>query len=193
MWVPLCRSVIFFCLHHRLFQVGSLGCLVGTCVQWRFSCVQLCDPMDCGPPASSVRGILQGRTLDWVAISLGELLRSLYLSLMFPSQPWGIEASYTLRSSARRSFKWWLVGGSVAQSCPALRNPMDCSTPGFPVLRQILEFAQTRVHRVGDAVITSSSATLFSFCLKPFSASGEGWRFGKSQGPGKTLWDETQP
>ena len=37
---------------------------------------------------------------------------------------------------------------SVAKSC----NPMDCSTPGFPVLHYLLEFAQTRVHRVGDAI-----------------------------------------
>ena len=29
----------------------------------------LCDPMDCGPPGSSVHGILQARTLEWVAIS----------------------------------------------------------------------------------------------------------------------------
>ena len=31
-------------------------------------------------------------------------------------------------------------------SCPALRNPMDCSTPGFPVCHQLLELAQTHVH-----------------------------------------------
>ena len=35
---------------------------------------------------------------------------------------------------------------SVAQSCPALCNPMDCSTPGFPVLYQLPELAQTHVH-----------------------------------------------
>ena len=29
----------------------------------------LCNPMDCSPPVSSVRGILQARTLEWVAIS----------------------------------------------------------------------------------------------------------------------------
>ena len=39
-----------------------------------------------------------------------------------------------------------------AQLCPALCNPMDCSTPGFPVHHQLLEFAQTHVHRVGDAI-----------------------------------------
>ena len=38
------------------------------------------------------------------------------------------------------------------QSCPALCNPMDCSTPGFPVHYQFLEFAQTYVHRVSNAI-----------------------------------------
>ena len=35
---------------------------------------------------------------------------------------------------------------SVAKSCPTLCNPMDCSTPGFPVHHQILRLAQTHVH-----------------------------------------------
>ena len=33
------------------------------------SCLNLCDPMDCSPPGSSVDGIFQARTLEWVAIS----------------------------------------------------------------------------------------------------------------------------
>ena len=40
---------------------------------------------------------------------------------------------------------------SVAQSCPTLCNPMDCSMPGFPVHHQQLELVQTHVHQVGDA------------------------------------------
>ena len=41
---------------------------------------------------------------------------------------------------------------SVTQSCPTLCNPMDCSTPGFPVYHQLLELAQTHVQGVGDAI-----------------------------------------
>ena len=41
---------------------------------------------------------------------------------------------------------------SVAQLCPTLCNPMNCSTPGFPVYHQLLELAQTHVHPVGDAI-----------------------------------------
>ena len=35
----------------------------------RQSCLTLCDPIDRSPPGSSVSGILQARTLEWVAIS----------------------------------------------------------------------------------------------------------------------------
>jgi len=41
---------------------------------------------------------------------------------------------------------------SVAQSSPTLCNPMDCSTPGFPVHHQLPELAQTLVHWVSDAI-----------------------------------------
>ena len=40
----------------------------------------------------------------------------------------------------------------VSQSCLTLCDPMDCSTPGFPVHHQLPELAQTYVHRVSDAI-----------------------------------------
>ena len=40
----------------------------------------------------------------------------------------------------------------MAQSCPTLCDPMDCSTPSFPVHHQLPEPAQTHVHWVDDAV-----------------------------------------
>ena len=41
---------------------------------------------------------------------------------------------------------------SVAQLCPTLYDPMDCSTPGFPVHHQLPELTQTHVHWVGAAI-----------------------------------------
>ena len=46
----------------------------------------------------------------------------------------------------------WFQFSSVAQSRLTLCDPMDCSTPGFPVHHQLPELAQTHVHRVGDAI-----------------------------------------
>ena len=41
---------------------------------------------------------------------------------------------------------------SVAQLCPTLCDPMNCSTPGLPVHHQLPEFTETHVHRVSDAI-----------------------------------------
>ena len=41
---------------------------------------------------------------------------------------------------------------SVAQSCPTLCDPMNRSMPGLPVHHQLLEFTETHVHRVSDAI-----------------------------------------
>ena len=41
---------------------------------------------------------------------------------------------------------------SVAQLCPTLCNPVDCSTPGFPVHHQLPKLAQTRVCQVSDVI-----------------------------------------
>ena len=40
-------------------------------------------------------------------------------------------------------------------NCVWLCNPKDCSTPGFPVLQYLPEFAQTHVHWVDDATVQS--------------------------------------
>ena len=48
-----------------------------------------------------------------------------------------------------------LAFSSVAQSCPTLFNPMDCSMPGFPVHYQLPKLPQTHVHWVSDAIQSS--------------------------------------
>ena len=54
---------------------------------------------------------------------------------------------------------------SVAQSCPTLFDPMDCSTPGLPVHHQLLESTQTHIHRVSDAI--QPSHPLFPLLFLP--------------------------
>ena len=54
--------------------------------------------------------------------------------------PWGSRGKNTVQFS------------SIAQLCPTLCDPMNCSTPGLPVCHQLLEFTQTNVHRVSDAI-----------------------------------------
>ena len=68
---------------------------------------------------------------------------------------------YSLISSVQYSL--------VAQSCPTLCDPMNRSTPGLPVHHQLLEFTQTHIHQVSDAI--SSSVVPFSSCPQALPAS----------------------
>ena len=58
------------------------------------------------------------------------------------------------------------------KSCPTLCGPMDCSTPGFPVLHYLPEFAETHAHGVGDASHLFHPVVPFS-SLQSFPASLE--------------------
>ena len=82
---------------------------------------------------------------------------------------------------------WQYQFSSVAQSRPALCEPMNHSMPGLPVHHQLPEFTQTHIHRVSDAI--SSSVIPFSSCpqsLPPsesfpmsqlFTWGGQSWEF----------------
>ena len=52
----------FYC-HHIFIVILCVGVFI------THLCPPLCDPVDCGPPGSSVHGIFQARILEWVAIS----------------------------------------------------------------------------------------------------------------------------
>ena len=66
--------------------------------------------------------------------------------------------SYTLKKSQEMmSTLLNIQFSSVTQSCPTLCSPMNHSTPGLPVHHHLLEFNQTHVHRVGDAIQPSHS------------------------------------
>ena len=55
---------------------------------------------------------------------------------------------FTLLISSDHSVQF----SSDAQLCPTPFNPMDCSTPGFPVHHQLPQLAQIHVYQVGDAI-----------------------------------------
>ena len=74
------------------------------------------------------------------------------------------EFIYKIDSQTQKTNLWLpkgkAVGGgisSVAQSCPTLCDPMDCSTPGFPIHHPLPELAQTHVYQVGDTIQPSHS------------------------------------
>ena len=75
----------------------------------------------------------------------------------------------------------FLEVSSVTQSCLTLCDPMDCSTPGFPVHHQLPERAQTHVHRVGDAIQPSHP---WSSPLSTPSCRRRGFNPGLEKSPG---------
>ena len=140
------------------------------------SCLTLCNPIDGSPPGSPVPGILQTRTLEWVAISFSNAwkwkvkVKSLSRvrlsttpwtaayqappSMGFSRQEyWSRVSSQLCATSGRQPTRlpcpWYSPGkntgvgchfllqcmkvkgeSEVAQSCPTLSDPMDCSLPG---------------------------------------------------------------
>ena len=58
------------CLKSKLFVLSKLAAVAAAAAAKSFqSCPTLCDPIDGSPPGSAFPGILQARTLEWVAIS----------------------------------------------------------------------------------------------------------------------------
>ena len=112
------------------------------------SCPTLCDPIDGSPPGSRIPGILQARTLEWVAISF--------------SNAW----------------KWKVKSeNEVAQLCPTLHDPMDCSLPGSSIhgifQARVLEWdaCKKNKHKASGRMQSPTSLTLFLPLLLPPSPS----------------------
>ena len=106
------------------------------------SCPTLCNPMDWSLPGSSIHGIFQTRILEWVAISFSRKTHAKW-TLMWE----GFLDARGYRSNT-------IVQFSSVQSLSRVRlcDSMNRSTPGLPVHHQLLEFTQTHVHQVGDAI-----------------------------------------
>ena len=91
------------------------------------------------------------------AISSSDCQSISYSDILFSFCSWSFPASGTfsmsrLFTSDDRNTMLSVQFSSVAQSCPTLCNPMNCSTPGLPAHHQLPEFTQTHVHQVSDAI-----------------------------------------
>ena len=62
--------VLFCLLSPTVFYLNHAGVLAAAAAKTLESCPTLCDPIDGSPPGSPIPGILQARTLEWVAISV---------------------------------------------------------------------------------------------------------------------------
>ena len=99
-------------------------------------------------------------------LSMGFYRQEYWCGLPFPSLgdlPDPLTQGSNLPFLCLLYYRWvlylWATGkpaymyiSSVAQSCPTLSDPMNCSMPGLPVHHQFPEFTQIHIHWVGDAI-----------------------------------------
>ena len=113
------------------------------------SCPSLCDPIDSSPQGSPIPGVFQARKLEWVAISFSnagkrkvkvkslshvQLLATPWTAAYQALRPWdfpgkstGVGCHFLLQCRKAKS------ESEVAQLCPTLSDPMDCSLPGSSI------------------------------------------------------------
>ena len=113
------------------------------------SCPTLCDPIDGSPPGSAIPGILQARTLEWVAISFSSAWQW-KVKVKSLSRVWLLATPWTVAYQA--PLPWDSPGkntgvgchfspqcrkvkseSEVAQPCPTPSDPTDCNLPGSSV------------------------------------------------------------
>ena len=79
----------------------------------------------------------------------------------------------------------FLIFTSATQSCLTLCDPMNCSTAGLPVHHHLLEFTQTHIHQIGNAIQPShppafnlsQHQSLFQLPMsQPFASGGQSIR-----------------
>ena len=112
----------------KAFKNSILHCVHAQSLQ---ACPTLCDPLDCGPPGSSVHGILQARILEWVAMpsSRGSFQPRKRTHISYIA-----DGFFTQWVTWEAPIMHWKKSESeVAQSCLILCDPVDCSLPGSSV------------------------------------------------------------
>ena len=87
--------------------------------------------------------------MPWSSFFERWVLRQLFHSLLWPSMRGSLVPLCFLRLGWCHTACLLLLSHSIVSDC---LQPMDCSMPGFPVLHHLLEFAQTHIHQVGDAI-----------------------------------------
>ena len=134
-WVTRAKVVAIFirqCVDKNHDSDFSL--ISHVCVKSLQSCPNLCNPIDCSLPYSSVHRILQARTLKWVAIpSSWVFFLTQGSNLQFLSLLHWLVDSLSLVPPGKPLLSSAAAAAKSLQSCPTLCDPIDGSPPGSPV------------------------------------------------------------
>ena len=123
--------------------------------------------------------LLHVPTWTYTLLHILLLLLSHFSRVRLFGTPWSVACQAPMSMGFSRWEFSSVQFSSVAQSCPTLYDPMNRSTPGLPVHHQLLEFTQTHVHRVSDAIraywqVITGKLLLASYCAMS-SSRGSSW------------------
>ena len=151
MWTASLRSFQIIFLHPISFTwTPYMGRHAHYACQSFQLCLTLCKPIDCSPPGSSVRGILQARILEWVAISFSECYTG--FTLRSYSHPMEI-----LKSSPR----FLQIPGSLHSLCRTLLL--------FPVPSELFHSLMPHIHLLLSSLQWSIHEISLLFLISPIA------------------------
>ena len=185
---PGVKNIWVHRLKETFWKVSQMYILPDCCCSVTELCLTLCNPMNCSTPGFLPSLISQSLLK---LLSIASVMPSNHLILcrlhLLPSFFVGIRVFSNKSSLCIRWPKYWSFRispsneymlqihqfRSFTQSCPTLCNSMNCSMPGFPVHHQLLELAQTHIHRVDNAIQPSH----------PLSSPSPAFNLSQHQGP----------
>ena len=118
-------STLLYQTPNRINNMCYRGCMHTKLLQ---SCLTLCDPMYCSLPGSSVHGILQARTLEWVAILFSREFSWCFLHCQVSFLPLAPCGKPVLQSKRRQNF---------TSSCKRIALYLSCLLPALFVGRRL--------------------------------------------------------
>ena len=152
-------------MRYPLMELFHLSAATAKSLQ---SCPTLCDPVDGSPPGSPVPGILQARTLEWVAISFynawkwkvkGKSLSCVWLF----ATPW--TAAYQAPPSMGLSRQEYWSGVPSPSPTPPLKYPY-CQWTHNWLLLSIFQSASCKVWAGKRQLIYQKNAKIFPYMLQ---------------------------
>ena len=127
-------------VHHQLSEFTQ------THVHWVDDAIEPSHPL-LSPSSPTLKLFQHQRLFKWVS-SLHQAAKVLEFQLQHQSLQWIFRTDFLYLFIYFFKTALHLCWSSVVNSCPTICDPLDCSTPGFPIFHYPLEFVQTHVHWV---------------------------------------------